>query len=368
MTPVGHLTSAQDRVRIGVIGYGYWGPNLVRNFVESPKTDVIAVADMNPERLELVQGRYPGVLVTTDCDEVLNNPLIEAVAISTPVSSHYQIAIAALEAGKHVLVEKPMTANTPDALALIHEAARRRLVLMVDHTFVYTGAVRKVHDLIRAGDLGDIYYYDSARVNLGIFQRDVDVIWDLAVHDLSIMDYILPGTPVAVSAIGVGHVAGATESMAYVTVFYDCPTIAHLNVNWLSPVKIRRTLIGGSRQMLVYDDIDSSEKVKVYDKGVILKNGTEALYKMLVSYRSGDMYAPRIDLTEALRTEAEHFADCIRTGTAPITDGYAGLRVLSVLEAATESMKARGRSVQLQASSATFSAAAASSPERGGRI
>jgi predicted dehydrogenase len=354
------LHSAPERVRIGVIGYGYWGPNLVRNFIESPKTNVIAVADMNFERLELVQGRYPGMAVTADYHELLNDPLIEAVAISTPVSSHYQIAMAALEAGKHVLVEKPMTTNTPDAVSLIHEATRRGLVLMVDHTFVYTGAVRKVHDLISAGELGDIYYYDSARVNLGLFQRDVDVIWDLAVHDLSIMDYILPGNPVAVSAIGVGHVTGATENMAYVTVFYDCPTIAHLNVNWLSPVKIRRTLIGGSRQMLVYDDIDSSEKVKVYDKGVVLNNGTEALYKMLVSYRSGDMYSPRIDLTEALRTEAEHFADCIRTGIAPITDGYAGLRVLSVLEAATQSMKDRGRSVQIVASPATLSAAATS--------
>jgi predicted dehydrogenase len=343
-----HLPLTSDRVRVGVIGYGYWGPNLVRNFIECPTTTVVAVADMNPERLLQVQCRYPAIEVTTDYHTLLRNPLIDAVAISTPVSSHYRIAMDALAAGKHVLVEKPMTSNCPDAVALIEEAARRGLVLMVDHTFVYTGAVRKVRELISSGALGEIYYYDSARVNLGIFQRDVDVIWDLAVHDLSIMDYILPGNPVAVSAIGVGHVTGTAESMAYVTVFYDCPTIAHLNVNWLSPVKIRRTLIGGSRQMLVYDDIDNSEKVKVYDKGVVVKNGAEALYKLLVSYRSGDVYSPRIDLTEALRTEAEHFATCIRSGTQPITDGYAGLRVLKVLEAATESMKDRGRSVPIK--------------------
>jgi predicted dehydrogenase len=336
-------------IRIGVIGYGYWGPNLVRNFVESPDTRVVMVSDLKQDRLDLVQRRYPGVEVTTDFQEILNHPNIDAVAISTPVSTHFPLALQALQSGKHVLVEKPMTTTSDDALRLIDEAERRKLILMVDHTFVYTGAVRKIRELIDKGSLGDIYYYDSTRVNLGLFQSDVDVIWDLAVHDLSIMDYILPSSPVAVSATGVGHVTGATENIAYVTVFYDNSLIAHLNVNWLSPVKIRRTLIGGSKQMIVYDDIESSEKIKVYDKGVTVKNGDESRYKLLVSYRSGDIYSPQIDVTEALRIEAQHFADCIKTGKAPITDGHAGLRVVSVLEAATKSMKQQGRAVQLKA-------------------
>lgn len=334
---------------MGVIGYGYWGPNLVRNFVESPDTRVVMVSDLKQDRLDLVQRRYPGVEVTTDFQEILNHPDIDAVAISTPVSTHFPLALQALQSGKHVLVEKPMTTTSEDAMRLIDEAERRKLILMVDHTFVYTGAVRKIRELIDKGSLGDIYYYDSTRVNLGLFQSDVDVIWDLAVHDLSIMDYILPSSPLAVSATGVGHLSGAAENIAYVTVFYENSLIAHLNVNWLSPVKIRRTLIGGSKQMIVYDDIESSEKVKVYDKGVTVKNGDESRYKLLVSYRSGDIYSPQIDVTEALRIEAQHFADCIKTGKAPITDGHAGLRVVSVLEAATQSMKRQGRAVRLKA-------------------
>ena len=334
-------------IRIGVIGFGYWGPNLVRNFVEAPATRVIAVADMNQDRLSLVQRRYPGVEVTSDYQELLKNPQIDAIAISTPVSTHFPLALEALQAGKHVLVEKPMTTSSEEALRLIDEAYRRNLVLMVDHTFVYTGAVRKIRDLIANGSLGQVYYYDSTRVNLGLFQHDVDVIWDLAVHDLSIMEYVLDESPIAVSATGIGHVNGAAENIAYVTAFYESSLIAHLNVNWLSPVKVRRTLIGGSKQMIVYDDIENSEKVKVYDKGITVKNGPESLYKLMVSYRSGDMYAPQLDVTEALRIEAQHFADCIETGKTPITDGQAGLRVVSVLEAATRSMKERGRSIQL---------------------
>jgi predicted dehydrogenase len=335
-------------IRIGVIGYGYWGPNLVRNFVESPDIQVITVADMRQDRLDLVQRRYPGVEVTNDYRDILKHPKIDAVAISTPVSTHFSLALEALQAGKHVLVEKPMTTTSQEALRLIDEADRRNLILMVDHTFVYTSAVRKIRELIDKGSLGDIYYYDSTRVNLGLFQQDVDVIWDLAVHDLSIMEYILPESPLEISATGIGHVSGAAENIAYVTAFYESSLIAHLNVNWLSPVKIRRTLIGGSRRMIVYDDIEASEKVRVYDKGVIVKNGPESLYKLLVSYRSGDMYAPQIDVTEALRVEAQHFADCIQNAKTPITDGHAGLRVVSVLEAATRSMKDHGRSVQLK--------------------
>jgi predicted dehydrogenase len=334
-------------IGIGVIGYGYWGPNLVRNFMDAEDTQVVAVADMRSERLQLVARRYPGVQVCVDYRDLLKNPAVDAIAISTPVSTHFSLALAALEAGKHVLVEKPMTVTSDEAMHLIDAAARRNLVLMVDHTFVYTGAVRKIRDLIRQGTLGDIYYYDSARVNLGLFQHDVNVIWDLAVHDLSIMDYILPEVPVEVSATGIGHVSGDSEDTAYVSVFYSGSIIAHLNVNWLSPVKVRRTLIGGTKSMIVYDDIEASEKVKVYDKGVIVKNSPESLYKMMVSYRSGDMHAPQLDMSEALLREARHFASCIQNGTTPITDGHAGLRVVSVLEAATRSMKQRGKSVRI---------------------
>jgi predicted dehydrogenase len=303
---------------------------------------------MNRDRLALVQRRYPGVETTTDYRDVLSNPQVDAVAISTPVSTHFPLALEALQAGKHVLVEKPITTSSQQAMRLIDEAERRKLVLMVDHTFVYTGAVRKIRELIDKGSIGDILYYDSTRINLGLFQYDVDVIWDLAVHDLSIMEYLLPESPVAVSATGLGHVHGAAENVAYVTAFYNSPLIAHLNVNWLSPVKIRRTLIGGSKKMIVYDDIENSEKVRVYDKGITVKNGPESLYKLMVSYRSGDMYAPQIDVTEALRIEAQHFADCIEKGTKPITDGHSGLRVVTALEAATRSMKDRGKAVLVQ--------------------
>lgn len=335
-------------VRIGVIGYGYWGPNLVRNFVEVPTTHVVAVADMRPDRLELVKRRHADIEVTTDYRDLLKHPGIDAIAISTPVSSHFPLALEALQAGKHVLVEKPMTATSEQAMRLIDEAEARKLVLMVDHTFVYTGAVRKIRELVDKGSLGEIYYYDSTRINLGLFQHDVDVIWDLAVHDLSIMEYIFPDSPVAMSATGIGHVSGAAENIAYVTAFYETSLIAHLNVNWLSPVKMRRTLIGGSKQMIVYDDIENSEKIRVYNKGIVVKNGPESLYKLLVSYRSGDMHAPQLDMTEALRIEAQHFADCVMNGTAPITDAHSGMRVVRLLEAATRSMKDRGRAIEVK--------------------
>jgi predicted dehydrogenase len=255
----------------------------------------------------------------------------------------------ALNAGKHVLVEKPMTATSEQAIRLIEEAERRRLVLMVDHTFVYTGAVRKIRALTSSGELGEIYYYDSTRVNLGLFQRDVDVMWDLAVHDLSIMEHVLSGArPTAVTATGMNHVAGGPENIAYLTIFFEGNLIAHINVNWLSPVKIRRTLIGGSKQMIVYDDMEVSEKVKVYDRGITVKNNPEAVYKMLIGYRSGDIFSPQLDVTEALATEARHFAECIEQGDTPITGGASGLQVVRILEAATISMRERGRLVPLE--------------------
>ena len=336
-------------ISIGVIGYGYWGPNLVRNFAEGLDTRVVAVADTQRDRLQLATRRYPGIDTVVDYRDLLKNRSIDAVAISTPVSTHFPLALEALQAGKHVLVEKPITSDSEQALRLIDEAARRKLVLMVDHTFVYTGAVRKVHDLISTGALGNVYYYDSTRVNLGLFQHDVNVIWDLAVHDLAIMDYILPENPVEVSATGIAHLNG-TEDTAYVSVYCDGSVIAHLNVNWLSPVKIRRTLIGGTKSMVVYDDLEASEKIRIYDKGIVLSDSPEAVYKLLVSYRSGDMHAPKLDMTEALAVEIRHFADCIEHGKTPITDGHAGLRVVSVLEAATRSIAERGRSVPITAS------------------
>lgn len=334
-------------VGVGVIGYGYWGPNLVRNLFECPETRVIGVSDKREERLDQVRMRYPSLLATTDFRALFNHPEIDAIAIATPVSSHFHLAYEALRHGKHVLVEKPMTSNSEQAICLIEEARKQNLVLMVDHTFVYGGAVRKIKEVVESGQLGDIYYYDSTRINLGLFQRDVDVIWDLAVHDLAIMSYVLPHMPRAVAATGMNHVSGGTENLAYITMFFDEKVIAHVNVNWLSPVKVRRTLLGGSRQMIVYDDMELSEKVKIYDKGITVINEPESRYQALVGYRSGDMRAPQLDVAEALKVEIQHFVDCIRTGKKPLTGGEAGLQVVRILESASLSMKHRGRLVEL---------------------
>ncbi len=335
--------------RVGVIGYGYWGPNLVRNFAELSQARVVAVSDRRPERLALVERRYPGVRVTADAASLIADPAIDAVVIATPVQFHFDLALAALRAGKHVLVEKPFTATSEQARRLIDEAAARRLVLMVDHTFVYTGAVRKMRELTEAGELGDIYYYDSVRINLGLFQHDVNVLWDLAVHDLSIMDFVLRQSPVSVSATGFAHVAGQPENIAYMTMFFAGNLIAHVHVNWLSPVKIRRTLLGGSRRMVMFDDLEASDKLKVYDRGISLNPSPENVYQMLVGYRAGDLWAPQLEITEALSVCASHFVDCIAQQATPITDGAAGLRVVLLLEAAAASMQAQGRPVDVSA-------------------
>jgi predicted dehydrogenase len=334
-------------IKIGVIGYGYWGPNLVRNMFEVPDTSVVAVSDMRWDRLRHVSSRYPSLFVSTDYRNLIDDPDIDAIAIATPVHAHYELALEALQAGKHVFIEKPMTSTSEQALRLIDEADRRNLVVMVDHTFVYTGAVRKIKQVVASGMLGDVYYYDSTRINLGLFQRDVDVIWDLAVHDLAIMNYILPSVPCAVAATGINHVMGGTENLAYLTVFFELNLIAHVNVNWLSPVKIRRTLIGGSKQMIVYDDMEPSEKVKIYDKGITVTNGSDSLYQAMVNYRSGDMFAPQLDVSEALKVELQHFVDCIENGAAPITGGLAGLQVVRILESASQSMRQRGKLIEL---------------------
>lgn len=335
-------------IRVGIIGYGYWGPNLLRNFVDTPDCQVIAVSDLRPERLLLAQKRHPGIQATTNCRELIADTRIDAVVIATPVSSHFELAVQSLRAGKHVLVEKPLTTSAEQAAGLIEEADRRKRLLMVDHTFVYTGAVGRIRDLIADGTLGDVYYYDSVRVNLGLFRSDVSVIWDLAVHDLSIMDFVLPRRPVSIAATGLAHFTGQPENIAYLTMFFDGPLIAHVHVNWLAPVKVRRTLIGGSRKMIVYDDLEASEKLKVYDTGVTGGQDRDAaVYEMLVSYRSGDMWAPNVGVTEALQNETRHFIQCIQQDERPITDGEAGMRVVRLLGAAGESMANGGRPVTL---------------------
>jgi predicted dehydrogenase len=341
-------------IGVGVVGYGYWGPNLVRNFSEALETQVIGVTDLRPERLALVQNRYPGLQVSSDYRILLANPKIDAIAISTPVSTHFDLAMEAIRAGKHVLVEKPLASSSAQVLALMEEAERKKIVLMVDHTFVYTGAVRKIAEIIGNGSMGDLYYYDSVRINLGLFQRDVDVIWDLAVHDFSIMQHLLPEWPKAVAATGMKHVAGSMENIAYITAFFESNLIAHVNVNWLSPVKVRRTLIGGSKQMVLYDDVEGSEKVKVYNSGITVNGSPEDVYKMLVNYRTGDMLAPQLDPSEALKNEVRHFAECVNAGKRPITGGCAALQVIQLLEAATLSMRDRGRLVELPAPTQTF--------------
>lgn len=334
-------------LRVGVIGYGYWGPNLVRNLSEVAGCRVPVICDSRPDRRQQAARRHPVAEVVERADELIRSPKIDAVVVATPVSNHFELALGALEEHKHVLVEKPLAGTADECRRLLDAAAERGLVLLVDHTFAYTGAVRKAKELIDAGKLGDIYYYDAVRVNLGLFQHDVGVIWDLAVHDLSIMDYLFEATPEAVSATGVSHVAGQPENIAYLTVFFEDQRIAHIHVNWLAPVKVRRILIGGSRNMIVYDDLETTEKIKVYDRGVDLTDDPESMHEMLVGYRTGDMWAPKLSHVEALRTLAEHFVACCTRGEEPITGGESGLRVVRMMEAATRSMEQKGALVPI---------------------
>ncbi len=334
-------------INIGVIGYGYWGPNLVRNFAETKDAQVVFVSDKKSDRLNLVKSRFPSVQVSEDPIDLINSPDVDAVVISTPVSTHFDLSMKALQMGKHVLVEKPMTSTVAEGEKLLEAAAKANKVVMVDHTFIYTPAVIKIKELITSGEMGRLLYYDSVRINLGLFQHDVNVLWDLAVHDLSIMDFILGEQPGAVSATGIAHLKGQPEDIAYITCYLQNNLIAHFHVNWMAPVKVRRTLIGGDKQMIVYDDIEPSEKIKIYDKGVSLTGGAEGVYQMLVSYRSGDMWAPHLATTEALKTEAAHFIDCVINNRKPQTDGEMGLRIVKILEAANQSMAKRGQPVQI---------------------
>jgi predicted dehydrogenase len=332
-------------IKVGVIGYGYWGPNIVRNLHGLDSTKVVAVCDKSEAALARVRKTYPGVATYTDCGEILRSPEIDAVAIITPVWTHYELAKKALENGKHVFVEKPLTSSSQQGQELIEIAARKKLTLMVDHTFLFTGAVRKIRELAESGVLGDLYYYDSLRVNLGLFQHDVSVIWDLAPHDLSIMDHLIKTDPEAIVATGEKHLNGV-EDVAFMTIYFPKSIIAHINVNWLSPVKIRTTLIGGQKKMLVWNDLVADEKVRVYDKGVQIANG-DGLHDLLVSYRTGDVWAPQLEQLEALRVELDYFATCITNGTVPFNDGHAGLRVVRMLEAAERSIQKRGELIRL---------------------
>jgi predicted dehydrogenase len=334
---------------IAVVGYGYWGPNLARNFSKLEDSRLAAVLEMDASRLDKVRRLYPAVRATSSYEDILNDRGIDAVVIATPISSHYKLTKQAILAGKHVLVEKPMTTTVAEAEELILLARRQGVILMVDHTFVYTGAVRKIRQIVDSGDLGQIYYYDSVRVNLGLFQPDVSVLWDLAPHDFSIMTYLMDKEPVRVSAVGASPVSWEgwnQESVVYVTVEFGDSTIAHFHVNWLSPVKVRRTLIGGSKKMIIYDHLDPDNQIKIFDKGVDINNGNgNSRYQALVQYRTGDLLAPKIDQTEALEVLCRHFVECIRDGKQPLTDGMAGLRVVRLLELAEESMK-KGRMTQ----------------------
>jgi len=332
-------------IRFGVVGYGYWGPNIVRNLESLDGAQVLLVSDKSPASRKRAQKAYPAVQVTADASEVVSSTNIDAVAIVTPVWSHFELAKAALENGKHVFVEKPFTSSVQQAEELINLAEQKNLKIMVDHTFLFTGAVKKIRQLLEEGALGKLYYYDSMRVNLGLFQHDVNVIWDLAPHDLSIMDYLINEKPEAVVATGQMHLNGY-EDVAFITVYFPGQIIAHINVNWLSPVKVRTTLIGGEKKMLVWNDLEPDEKIKVYDKGVSITS-REGLYELLVSYRSGDMWAPHVEQAEALRLALGYFLDCVNNNHSPFNDGAAGLRVVKMLEAANESLRKRGALVNL---------------------
>jgi predicted dehydrogenase len=333
-------------LRIGVIGYGYWGPNVVRNFSAADGSQVTMVCDMSQQTLKKVNKAYPQISVTDNIDELIKSPDVDAIAIATPVFTHHDLAKKALEAGKSVFIEKPFTYTVAEAEDLVELAAKKNLKLMVDHTFLYTGAVRKIRQLIDDGILGNLYYFDSSRVNLGLFQHDVNVVWDLAPHDISIMDYVIGEKPQAVVATGIGHFGRGLEDVAYLTFYYDHNIIAHINVNWLSPVKVRITLIGGEKKMLVWNDLEPDEKIKIYDKGVQVKT-KEGKYNLLVDYRSGDMWAPKVEQTEALKLMAEKFVDYVENGGTIVNDGIAGLNNIKMLEAANKSLTNKGGMVYI---------------------
>jgi len=336
-----------NKVRVAIVGCGYWGQNLIRNFAESSDVEVSAVCDFNLNVLARTKRRYPTVGLKQDFQQVLSDSHIQAVVIATPASTHYPFALQALRAGKHVLVEKPLATSTQQVLDLMELADKSNRTLMVDHTFIYTGAVRHMRSMIDAREIGELLYFDSVRISLGIVQNDINVIWDLASHDFSIMDYLCSEDPVAVSAIGAKHLGCAFENIAYVTAHFESKMIAHFHLNWLAPVKVRKTLVGGTKKMIVYDDMETAEKVRVYDKGITVNHDPEDRERVLAGYRNGDVVAPNLDTVEALRLMTREFVDSIMQKRLPISDGYAGYRVVRLLEAAQQSMELNGQPIEL---------------------
>lgn len=330
-----------NQLSVGVVGCGYWGPNLIRNFYENERVELRYVCDLVPDKLAKIDRRYPTVKTTVNYQDLLNDPSLDAIVIATPVRTHFRLAQQALEAGKHVLVEKPMCMTSAECETLVALADERKRILMVDHTFAYHGAVKRIKDEIDRGELGEILYFDSVRINLGLFQNDVNVIWDLAPHDLSIMDHLIGQTPKTVHATGACHQSSDLEAIAYITLTFGNNLIAHFNVSWMSPVKVRQMLIGGTKKMVVYDDLTPSEKIRFYDKGIakVEAQSYANSYGNMIHYRIGDMHSPVFDLTEALKIEVSHFVDCALTGKQPMTDGRSGLRVVRILEAANASLK-----------------------------
>ncbi|MEW6103495.1 MAG: Gfo/Idh/MocA family oxidoreductase [bacterium] len=333
-------------INLGIVGYGYWGPNVTRNFITNEVVKIIAICDMNQEARNRACKAYHNIKIEKDYNEIIASPNIDAVAIVTPVFTHYELAKKALLNGKHIFVEKPFTSKSSEGEELIELAEKRNLKIMVDHTFLFTPAVRKIREIVDDNILGRLYYYDSTRINLGLFQHDINVIWDLAPHDFAIMDYVIKERPSGICSHGAEHFNRGLEDVAYVTIYFDSNLVAHFNVNWLSPVKIRMTLIGGEKKMLTWNDLELDEKIKVYDRGVEITT-KEGVYNLLAKYRSGDMWAPKIENVEALKLETEYFIDCILNDKTPINDGYAGLRVIKMLEASNESLRNKGRLVRL---------------------
>lgn len=328
---------------VGIIGLGYWGPNLVRNFQALLGPCAVFGYDRDRARAAEVARAHPGLKLLDDADALLSHPQIDAVAVATPVGTHYALARAALESGKSVLVEKPLCTEVGEAETLIDLSCRRGKVLMVDHTFVYSPAVQKLRELVSSGEVGRVRFIDSVRINLGLVQPDVNVVWDLAPHDVSIADYLLGRLPQSVAAVGAAHTRSGVEDLAYIHLDYGEGLLAHVHVNWLSPVKLRSTLIGGSRRSIVYNDLEPVEQIKVYDCGVELRaDDGEGRRQRLVDYRTGDVWSPHVGRDEPLRRVAAEFIDCCRSGRRPLADGEAGLRVVRVLAAAQRSIKAQG--------------------------
>jgi len=332
-------------IKIGVIGCGYWGPNLIRNFSQLEEVEVTHICDLDEAKLNRIKKNYPVVKATKNYSDILKDEEITGVCIATPLETHYGIAKEALFNGKGVLVEKPFTKNSDEAKELINIADKNKLVLMVDHTFIYTGAVRKIKELIEKGELGRLYYFDSERINLGLIRKDANVIWDLATHDIAIIDYLFSQKPISVSALGSSHVLNTKEEMAHITLKHEGGFMSHIHVSWLSPVKIRKILVGGDKKMVLYDDVEPTEKIKIYDKGIDIRPTEVTPFAPL--YRGGDIIIPNLDQTEALKRLAEYFIDCLKNGKKPLTDGEAGLRVIKILEAIQKSLASDGRLVNI---------------------